>query len=207
MRLAFLSSLCVAAIAWAGLAIYAQYVQISHAKLLLTMDSEAPALDVLDEAIESYENALRIFPCSVGLYYDLLRLTSFGADIVMAQPYADESDFYLAKTMEVLADRLSCSPTDSKAWLDYAMLNTYREGFTGTSLAAFKMSQKVAPGESWLAEKRIIFALKFYPLLDKAALQAARSDLTTLDRESQFRINYIVRTYNIKSEKDFRALF
>lgn len=173
----------------------------------MTVDSETVTLDVVDDAIESYENALRIFPCNAGLYRDLLRLTSVGADIALAQPYADDSDFYLGKTIEVLASRLSCAPTDSKVWLDYAMINTYREGFTGTSLAAFKMSQKVAPGESWLAEKRIIFALKFYPLLDAAAIAATRSDLATLDRQSQFRINGIVRTYGIKSEQDLRALF
>lgn len=207
MRLLIASSLCVAAMVWAGLSMYVQYVQFRHTKLLMTLDSEMPMLDALDDAIQSYQAALRIFPCNVALYGDVLRLTSFGADVALAQPYADESDFYLGKTMDVLTDRLSCAPTDGKAWLDYAMINTYREGFTDTSLSALKMSQKVAPEEAWLAEKRIMLALKFYPLLDKAAMEAARSDMATLSRESQFRINEIIRIYRITSDKDLRALF
>lgn len=207
MRLLIASSLCVAAMVWAGLSMYVQYVQFRHTKLLMTLDSEMPMLDALDDAIQSYQAALHIFPCNVALYGDVLRLTSFGADVALAQPYADESDFYLGKTMDVLTDRLSCAPTDGKAWLDYAMINTYREGFTDTSLSALKMSQKVAPEEAWLAEKRIMLALKFYPLLDKAAMEAARSDMATLSRESQFRINEIIRIYRITSDKDLRALF
>ena len=87
------------------------------------------------------------------------------------------------------------------------LFRSYREGFNKRSLNAYKMSQQVSPGESWLAEKRLLFAVKFRPLFDAPALEAARKDIATLERAAAFRLKNVFKAANVNSVEDLYALF
>lgn len=208
MRIAFLSILVVCALVWIALVLYTQYVQFSHRSLLTAIYGRSNDVTVenLDAAITDYTNTLRILPCSARLHSDVILLNTKAADIAMKEGIEEEYDFYLSNTLTALESLLSCTPADGKAWLDYATLNTYREGFTEQSLAAFKMSQSVTPGEAWLAEKRLRFALMFGPLLDEEAIKAVKSDFATLDRGAPFRLGLIMQATG-KSKEELYELF
>ena len=202
--LTFFVVLCMAATIWSVLALSAQYVRLEYGGLISAIRSGTSTAEQLkvDKAIAHYESITRIVRCNAQLQRELALLSIYGADIADA-----EVDTYLGKTLHTLSSLLSCMPTDGKAWLDYATLNTTREGFTGRSLAAYKMSQRVTPGESWLAEKRLLFALKVRPLFDAEALKAATSDIDTLQRGHPMRILAVLKEANLKSADDLYALF
>ena len=209
MRLVLVTFLCVAASLWGLLVLYAQYVQLDHAMLITNIRAGSNFSDkqTLKKAIADYDRVIAVLPCNAPLYQDLLLLTAHSADMAMAEPYAEDVGFYLEKTLETLSALLSCTPHDGKVWLDFATINNYYEGFTGRSLEAYKMSQRVTPSESWLAEKRIIFALKFQPFLDTEALAAVRSDLETLGRGAGFRMPNILKLSGLKSKEELEKFF
>jgi len=200
---------CMAASVWALLALYAQYVRLEHRNLLSQIEERkaAVALPKIEEAIADYEHAMRIVPCNILLHKDLALLAAQGADLAMTQPYGEDIDYYLEKTLNVLSSQLSCAPMDGKAWLEYAIINSHREGFTEHSLNAYKMSQRVTAGEAYLAERRMVFAVQFRPLFDAEAVAAARSDLVTLKRAAIFRMQNIIKAGGLKTEEEVYALF
>ena len=106
-----------------------------------------------------------------------------------------------------LAAHLSCSPTDGKAWLDFATIDIYREGFTPKAAAAYRMSQRVAPGESWLAQKRLLFALQFHDLLTPADIRVAQQDIAVLKRAHPNRMKDVLTDAGIADEASLSALF
>ena len=209
-RITLLVILCAVSSVWAALALSAQFIQLKNHSLIASIYSgkmQASEQPELEKVIASYEKMMRFVPCNVPLSRDLTLLLTQNADIALATPDGPGEDTYLAKTLDALVSLLSCTPTDGKAWLDYATLNTYREGFTARSLNAYKISERVSPGESWLAEKRLLFALKFRPLFDEAGREAARKDIATLERANHYRINAILKTYHLKSTQDLYPLF
>lgn len=210
-RFGFWVVLSAASALWAYFAISAQSLSFRHYDLITAIRSgaaeEMPKQAEVDAAIVEYELAVRQIPCNVALYTELALLSAQGVDLAMAKPYTEGVDGYLEKTMDTLAAQLACTPTDGKAWLDYALSGIYREGFTERSLEAYKLSARVTPGESWLAEKRMLFALKFRPFFDKEALAAAQNDLTTLERAHPNRMAAVLKSAELDSADELRVLF
>lgn len=204
----FFVVLAISSCIWAAMAITAQYVRLEHRSLIaeIRQNTAVVTLPELDTAIAKYEHALQFVPCNAGLYKDISLLTAYGTDIAMAQNMEDDN-YYLAKTLDTLESLVACSPMDGKAWLDIATLNNFYEGFTDNSLNAYKMSQRVTAGESWLAQKRLLFALQFLPLFDKEALAAARSDIATLQRAHPNHLTSILKAAEVKKVDELYGLF
>ena len=205
VRIPFFLILCMVSCIWAGLALYAQTVRLEHFSLISSIKAGSavagqPALN----------RAMRIVPCSVPLHREAALLLTQSVDNIIVAPDAHDSseeDAYLSKTLQVLGSLLACTPMDGKAWLDFAMVNTYREGFTPRSLEAYKMSERVSPGESWLAEKRLLFALEFRPLFDTEARAAAGNDLKTLEIAHPNHMNAVLKASQVGSLQKLYALF
>jgi hypothetical protein len=210
LQITFFSLLCALSMIWALLALSAQLVHLEHRQLITAIQNNtmpAPKKQELDRAIASYEWIMHFVSCNAQLHNDLALLLTKNADLAVIASDAATEDKSLAKTLATLTSLLSCTPMNGKAWLDYAMLNTYLEGFNKRSLNAYKMSQQVSPGESWLAEKRLLFAVKFRLLFDAAALEAANKDIATLERAALFRLKNVFKAANINSVQDLYALF
>jgi hypothetical protein len=209
MKTALFLFICTAAAVWSGLVFYTKYVRLDHQTLIQNIKADNGTNDkgALVKAIADYEQTIAFVPCDIALHQDLALLAARGADIAMAEPYGQDTDFFLGKSLDAMASSLSCNPRNGEVWLDFAIINNYYEGFTTRSLQAFKRSQHVTPNEAWLAEKRVIFALEFRPLLDAEAIAAVRSDLATLERGAGFRIPVILKASGLKSPKELVDFF
>lgn len=210
LQITFFILLCAISFIWAVIAISAQLVRLENHTIISAIYSNAtpaPKQQDIEKAIASYEWIMHFVPCNAQLHKDLALLLTKNTDLAVSNSDAVAEDKYLAKTLETLASQLSCTPMDGKAWLDYATLITYREGFNRSSLSAYKMSEHVSPGESWLAEKRLLFALKFRPLFDTEALEATSKDIATLERAAPFRLSIIFKAANLNSVQDLTLLF
>lgn len=210
VRLTLLSVFCVAAMLWSFWVLAAQYVRLEHRALLNSIRAGRAAVDfsAIDNAIAAYDSAMRLLPCSRGLQDDQLLMNSVAADWAVAYPEQADADVYLAQSLDVLSAHLSCNPTDGKAWLNLAAINTYREGFTERSLAALVMSEKVAPGESWLCSKRLVFALQFLPMLSREARDASLRDIAVLkDRAHPKWLLSVKRAAAVDTPEELELLF
>ena len=178
----FFLLLCVLACSWAAVALFVQSIRFEHRNLILAIrgaEGERP-YDPSD-AIADYRRALALTSCNVPMRRELVLLFAYQEAAATAGADLDKADEAAAATQDSLSDLLACTPMDGKAWLDYAMVDIHREGFSPRAVAAYGMSRKVSPGESWLAQKRLIFALPFLPLLDANSKTIARADLVTLE--------------------------
>lgn len=201
-RLSFFIGLCLVAGVWATTALWAQYVRMDHRAMLLTIPVDETSLDRadLEEAIADYTRVMRVVRCHTALHHDRLVLLAKRADMAMTAADVNAMDAPLQATQHALAALLACTPHDGKAWLDLATMTTLREGFTDRALIAYQMSARVAPGESWLAQKRVMFALTFYPLFDAKAKTIARADLAVLERAHPNRLTAIVKQSQLESK-------
>lgn len=208
MRLWLCVVLCTVACSWSVLALISNYVRVEYRGVTAAV-RKGKAYDAreLEDAVHAYGTALRMMPCNTPLLHERALLLAQQADNAMAGPEVDAADDALAAAQKGIADILSCTPMDGKAWLDFATITTHREGVSDRALAAFSMSATVSPGESWLAEKRLLFALTFRPLLDAQSLAVVRQDMGTLELAHPNRINAVMKAAKVNSKEALAALF
>lgn len=207
-RIGFFSVLCFMACLWSVPAIMGQTVRMTHRQLVATIRSDEGMPDPreLVTAIAKDQRMLRIMPCNTPLRDEQALLLAQKADMLLAAD-AENQDAAMLETQGVLAARLSCTPTDGKAWLDYAMLSTYREGITLKAIAAYEMSARVAPGESWLAEKRLLFALSFRAVFNDTARATVLNDIAVLRRAHPNRMTAVMNEAQVKTPEQLASLF
>lgn len=208
-RLACCLALCLLSCAWATAALLAQSARLDHRGLVAAIRTgeTLPENAGLDRAIATDERALRVAPCDIALRRDLLVLLAQQSDRAMLSPDISAADTALTRTQDTLAALLACAPMDGNAWLDFAKVSIFRQGFTAEAAGAYRMSATVAPGESWLAEKRLLFALKFRPLLDGKDREVARHDIAVLKRAHPNRMSAIMKAAKAETPDDLSALF
>lgn len=201
--------LCLLSCFWALLVLSASSVRFANRDLILTLraGTVAPQQVQISAAIADYEHVMRLRACDAGLQHERVLLRARMADDAIAAPDAAAADEALKKMQEALKSLLSCMPTDGKAWLDLATVTIWREGLTPDALAAYVRSASVSPGESWLAEKRLLFALKFRPLLPVRARSVALADIRVLERAHPNRITEIIKAAQTESAATLAALF
>lgn len=194
---------------WAVGSLFAASTRLEHRALIASIRSGTtnPDPDTIIAAIEDYEAALHVLPCQVPLLEDYAYLVSWDADQRLASEDMDASDIGLDAMQKAIAMRLSCTPTSGKAWMDYAMVTSVREGFSLGVLTAYKMSAWVSSGESWLAVKRLLFALKFLPFLDQEGRTIALSDMNVLSHAHPNRVNAVMKVAQVKTLEELRMRF
>jgi|GEM_PF-6471100 len=209
VRLALFIGLSVLSSAWAVTALYAQWVRSEHQHLIseIRAGTTNPEQATLDVAIADYEHAMAVLPCSMALHEDRLLLVAERSDAAMASPDVIEASAALDKMQNAIAELLVCSPANGKAWLDFAMVNLFSEGFTKRSLSAYEVSGEVAPGESWLAQKRLFYALQFKHLFTQKARARALKDIDALERGHPNRIKAVMEVAKVETPEALRALF
>ena len=204
-RRVFFLSICALGLLWCAAVLVVSDTRFDYRNLIETIraGTDAPGAEAVDSAIAAYRSSLRIAPCSAALHQDLALLLGQHADAAQAM----DEDAPLAAMQDELTAHLSCSPTDGKAWLDFATIDIYREGFTPKAAAAYRLSQRVAPGESWLAQKRLLFALQFHDLLTPADMRVARQDILVLKRAHPNRMKAVLASAGIADEAALSTLF
>ncbi|MFZ4125672.1 MAG: hypothetical protein ACOYJ2_06345 [Rickettsiales bacterium] len=182
-RLTLFAALAVACIAWSLPVMYAETVRLNHQSILQEIrdGKTLPKPAALNAAIARYDSAIGRLPCIMPLHEELGLLVALRTDSIMQSQDLNAQADALDAMDRTLTNLLVCTPTNGKAWLDLAMINVYREGFSKRSAQAYVMSGKVSPVESWLAEKRLIFILPFASLLDANGHKTITNDLATLD--------------------------
>lgn len=207
-RLVFFLSLCALCLLWSTIALLVSGTRFEYRNMIesIRAGEKLPEAQALNDAIAAYSWAMGLSPCNADLHEDMALLLGQSTDDSMNDEQADE-DAALARTQEELAAHLSCTPADGKAWLDFATIDIYREGFTKRALGAYRMSALVAPGESWLAQKRLLFALQFRPLLTDEALAIAKNDLAVLKRAHPNRITDVIKRAGLTDEPALYAAF
>lgn len=193
---------------WSLGALYAHMVRLQHKEVVTAIrDGEAlPDMQQLSGPIAAYHSANHLLPCTLALHEDLGLLLARKTDLALDGADLDQSAQTLDEMRHALIARLSCAPQDGKAWLDLATIDSVREGFTKRALQSFAMSARVAPGESWLAEKRLLFALQFRPLLDAQARTIAASDIAVLRRAHPNRITHVMEMAGVDSPEALHHL-
>lgn len=201
--------ICAVCCGWAALVFQAQTTRLDAQELLgaLRQNKDLPEYPKLSDAIVAYRSATRLRPCDAALTRDLTLLHARASEEALFNADLDASDRALDDAQQTLERQLTCAPLDGKAWFDLAMLNAHREGITVRTLAAYRMSAQVAPGESWLAQKRLQFAITFRPLLDEAALDVVKRDLAVLALAHPMRLDAVMKATQLKSKDELHALF
>jgi hypothetical protein len=194
---------------WACAAIFGQSVRHTHRHLITAIrDGEnLPSSAESDRAISDYRSALKLLPCNASLHREVNILIAQRTDAILAAGDVSKASDALDEMHEALSDTLACAPTDGKAWIDFAVISIHREGFNARALGAYKTSARVAPRESWLAEKRLYFALTFLSLIDPEARLVAQSDIAVLERAHPNRIQAVMNVAEVTSVDALRALF
>lgn len=207
-RLLFILALGSCALAWSILVFISYDTRADHRAVLMKIyQAKAPvAVAALDAAINDYENSMALVPCNNALHEDMSLLLAQRADSAMTDATTDDEDVAMEAMQSELASHLACSPMDGKAWLDIATMMTYREGVTPRALSAYRMSANVAPGESWLAEKRLLFALQFRPVLDNKSRDVAKQDIAVLGRAHPNRMATVMKAASVENETQLAAL-
>jgi hypothetical protein len=208
-RIAFFVVLCAASCVWASLVFLGLSVRFAHQGMVDTIREGGVVKDkkALARAVADYENAITTLPCNTALLTDLSLLRAYGADGAMESPDESNEAEALEAMRAALLAQLSCSPRDGKVWLDLAAIDTFREGFTASARNAYGMSANVAPAESWLAEKRLQFALKFQPMWDDRMRKVGLADLSVLERAHPNRMTAVLGDAQIESPDALYALY
>ena len=201
--------LAIAAIGWSAPTLLVQSIRLQHHQLFADMRSGVTPVDpvYVAKAIADYVWVRGLPPCNLAIHRNLVLLSAYQTDWALNVGDIDTADTALDQTNDTLTSLLSCAPADGKAWLDLAMITTYREGFTSHALVAYKMSARVAPGESWLAQKRLEFALKFRPLFDAPATEISRHDIAVLQIAHPIRMKAVLKLAALKTPEELAALF
>ena len=208
-RLIVVLCLGVSACLWVTSVLIVDFARLDHRGLLQAIRNQEvmPPLKVVQAAIADYERGLRYVPCSAALHSERSLLLAYVADKAMASPDMDAADDALARMQEALSAQLACTPNDGKAWLDSAQMLIHREGFTERARSAYAMSAQVAPGESWLAQKRLLFALQFRLLLDAPSRAVVAHDILVLEHAHPNRMSAVMAAAEVDSAEALRDLF
>lgn len=207
-RFRFFTVMVVLSCLWAVTALLAYNLRYQHRHLIQDIRAGRQVQPArLDAAITHYQRILALTPCNAKLYDDLGLLAAYGVDTAMEGEDMDRTDAELAQMQQVLNARLGCMPSDGKAWLDLAIITSYREGLSKQALADYAMSARVSPGESWLAQKRLSFAVKFRPLLDAEAKAVVTRDMATLSHAHPNHMTAVMDEAGVKTPEAFAALF
>lgn len=208
LRLIGFSLFATLCVVWAVTALYGHSIRLENQDLIASIleGEKLPEAPVLDKAITEYQEALAILPCNLRLHQDLGILLALRTDTALAGENLDSSANALDAMKSGLENLLACTPNDGKAWLDLAMIDIYREGFTEHALTAYKTSARVAPGESWLAEKRLLFALEFNDLLDADARKVIGKDIIVLERAHPNRIKAVMEAAKVETPQALRDI-
>lgn len=198
----------LAACFWAVVVLFSASLRFTHQGVIdVIRAGQQPSVPQIQEALANFTGAASVIPCDLELSDDYLLLRAYDAD----QAFNDTDDAHIDKALfameEALGQRLSCTPRDGKVWLDLATILTMHEGLSPRALADFKMSAQVAPGESWLAQKRLEFALKFRPMLDLEALQIATADIAVLERAHPNKMTAVKNAAGVDSTEALRSIF
>jgi hypothetical protein len=209
VTLLLLMVLSAASIAWAALVLFADETQRRHRDMIAAIHAQRSpvALAAITTAIVDIEHAMRRVPCSMPLSKQRVLLLAYATDRFMQSGMLEDADNRLDQTHTALQEQLVCAPMDGKAWLDLATIAVHREGFTAAAAHAYRMSARVAPGESWLAQKRLEFALKFRALFDDAALDVAGHDIVVLQLAHPIRMHALLKLAEVKTPEELAALF
>jgi hypothetical protein len=192
--------LVVAVLAWSLPVLFAQSVRITHRPLVaaIVQGTQQPALtedsrNNFDAALGDYASALRFLPCHVGLQRDRMLLLGAKADAALAGEDLTAYDADLDTLEYAITEHLACAPRDGKSWLDLATIRMHRSGANARVFEAVLHSAKVAPGESWLAQKRLQLAVAIAPVLDAPMRALAERDLDVLARAHPNRLQAVLQ--------------
>ncbi len=209
LRFGFFVVVCTSALLWSAFVVAGQWLRFNSYPVIggIRFQSDITSAETISRTLAAYDRMMRYVPCNLPLHDERLILLAHGLDTAMAADGAVDEDSSLKRMQDALAARLACNPTDGKAWLDWSIITTYREGVTPRSLTAYRMSARVAPGESWLAEKRLMVALKFRDVFDTESLAVARTDLDVLARAHPNRMTAVEQAAQVASADALKALF
>jgi hypothetical protein len=197
------------AVAWSAQALIGHAVRLTQQPVIqaIRKGDVAPDRRTIAAAMAQYAWAMRLSPCNTALFADRALLAAYEADSTMASADMRHGDAALDSMQSLLVARLACTPRDGKAWLDVAMLDVFREGVSPRALMAYRMSALAAPGESWLAKKRLEFALTFLPVLKDDELAVARADLAVLERAHPNNLLAVQAAAQVADKQALYALF
>lgn len=196
------------AVLWSAQALFTHVVRLENQPVLQAIrNGEKVSTRAVAASMAAYQSALKWSPCNASAQADLALLAAYEADRAMAKPEEVDEDAKLDALRKIVMARLACSPRDGKAWLDVAMLDVVRQGATPQTLAAYRMSALAAPGEAWLAKKRLEFALALLPLFSATEFEVARSDLATLERAHPNNMMAVQTAAKVESKEALYALF
>ena len=209
IRVPLLIALSVISCTWSVRALVGYAVHLNQREVVAAIRSSEvlPEDALIARAMAMDEAVLPAIGCNATVYEDMAVLAAQGVDRSLLASDDADADAPLKNMQDVLATRLSCTPLDGKAWLDVAIVTTYREGITAHALEAYRMSQRVAPGESWLAQKRLLFALRFRPLMNADARSIAIQDLHVLEHAHPNRMTAVEHAAKVDSSQALYALF
>jgi hypothetical protein len=184
--IAVILTLC--AFGWSLTILQLNSVQNRYSSLIKEIgQGKAVPPKTLHAAINDYHHAAPYFRCYDDFHRELSTLYMSRYAMQQAQYQLLKLDDSLAAAMDHLDQQVACRPHDSNSWLNRAIVQTHRAGFNQQALASYKQSVKHSPREAWLAERRSLFALRFYPLFDREAQQQAMVDITILQHASSNR--------------------
>ncbi len=202
-------ALAIASIAWSFITLYATATQYRHRDLIATMLANKTPLAIADvnASIADIEHTMHIAACNIPLSNQLMLLLVYSTDLHLHMGGLLEADDALEEAHAAMENHLSCAPRDGKAWLDFAMIQVQREGFSDAANYAYAMSARVAPGESWLAQKRLDFAVKFQPIMTASAKKIALRDIAVLQLAHPIRMQAVLKRAALKTPDELTALF
>jgi len=208
-RVGWFFAVAVCAVVWSAQALVGHAARLENQPIIMMIRSgeAVPEKRALATSIADYESALKWAACNTALHADLSLLLAQNADAAMALPDAKQGDSALEAMKKMLVSRLACTPRDGKAWLDVAMVDVFREGATPRALSAYRMSALAAPGESWLAKKRLEFALMFLPVLTANEIAIARADLAVLEHAHPNNMIAIQAAAQVENKPALYAIF
>ena len=205
-RLGVFCAITLLVVAWSAQVLISHVVRLTHEPVMsvLRKGETPPNHRELSAAVAQYQWATTFAPCNAALQADLSLLRAYEADSAMMKLDATQNDAPIEDMQRQLAARLACSPRDGKAWLDIATLDVLREGVTPRALTAYRMSALASPSESWLAKKRLEFALALLPVFSEKERAIVQADLAVLERAHP---NSMIAVQTAANVKDKQALY
>lgn len=199
----------IIAVLWSAQVVVTHLVRLDNQPILhmIRNGKKVPNHREVAASIGAYQSALKYAPCNALLHADLALLAAYKADSAMAAPALNLEDAALEAMQQVLVSYLGCTPRDGKVWLDLAMLDVVRQGATPRTLMAYRMSALAAPGEAWLAKKRLEFAITFLPIFSAKELAVVRADLAVLERAHPNNMMALQAAAQVKNKRALYTLF
>lgn len=194
---------------WAIPTLYASMTRLSQNETLSVIRTDASEAEssLLEAAASSLHAALALAPCNMALHRDLQLVLGAIADRSATDDDVAAVDRSLDDVQHAIGEQLGCKPLDGKAWLDYALVSLEREGFGKRSRAAFSMSARVSPRESWLAQRRVETAVRLAPMLDDKTRSIVLNDIAVLDQANHYRLNTVMKNAAVSSTEALKLLF